>query len=345
MNVSSPIDSRTVLITNPVDSEVLAYLRTQCRVVENAESRPWTRQELLDHARDATAILAFMTDCIDEAFLAACPKLRIVACALKGYDNFDVEAFTRRGVWLTVVPHLLTVPTAELALGLMIAAARNIADGDRFVRSGTFQGWRPTYSGVLIAGATVGIVGMGALGQALAERLAGFGVRLVYCDPRPLDAAAERELRVARLPFDELLSASDIVILAAPLSRDTVHLVDAVALARIKRGAILVNVARGSLVDEEAVAAALDDGTLAAYAADVFEMEDWARPDRPRSISPRLMGSPKTVLTPHLGSAIPSVRREIAMQAADSIVQFLRGVRPPPGAVNRPSYAFDLASC
>jgi phosphonate dehydrogenase len=345
MNVSSPIDSGTVLVTNLVDSEVLAYLRAHCWVVANSEPLPWTKQELLARAREATAILAFMTDCIDEPFLSACPKLRIVACALKGYDNFDVDAFTRRGVWLTVVPDLLTVPTAELAIGLMIAAARNIVDGDRFVRSGAFQGWRPIHSGSLIAGNTVGIVGMGALGRALAERLAGFGVRMVYCDPRPLGADAERELRVARLRFDELLSASDIVILAAPLSRATIHLVDAVALTRIKRGAILVNVARGSLVDEEAVAAALDDGTLAAYAADVFEMEDWARPDRPRSVSARLVNSPKAVLTPHLGSAIPSVRREITMQAADSIVQFLQGVRPPPGAVNRPLYAFDLASC
>jgi len=345
MNVSSPIDSGTVLVTNLVDSEVLAYLRAHCRVVANSEPLPWTKQELLARAREATAILAFMTDCIDEPFLSACPKLRIVACVLKGYDNFDVDAFTRRGVWLTVVPQLLSIPTAEQTIGLMIVAARKIVDGDRFVRSGAFQGWRPTHFGSLVAGSTVGIVGMGALGRAIAERLAGFGVRGVYCDPRALDAAAERELRVARVSFDDLLSAGDFVILAVPLSPDTIHLIDSSALARIKRGAILVNAARGSLVDEAAVAAALEDGRLAAYAADVFEMEDWARPDRPRSISARLVESPKTVLTPHIGSAIPSVRREIEMQAANSIVQFLQGVRPPPGAVNRPLYAFDLASC
>lgn len=339
------VDAKTVLVTNAVDPAVLAHLRPHCRVVANAEPQPWTRSELQAYAREATGILAFMTDCIDEAFLTACPQLRIVACALKGYDNFDIDAFTRRGVWLTVVPQLLSIPTAELTIGLMIAAARQIVAGDRLVRSGDFRGWRPTHSGSLIAGSTVGIIGMGALGRAIAERLAGFGVRAVYCDPCALDAAAEREMRVARVSFDALLSASDIVILAAPLSSDTIHLIDSSALTRIKRGAILVNAARGSLIDEAAVAAALDDGTLAAYAADVFEMEDWARPDRPRSLSARLVDSPKTVLTPHLGSAIPSVRREIAMQAADSIVQFLRGVRPPPGAVNRPSRVADFASC
>ncbi len=348
MDTPSPeptADAKTVLVTNAVDPAVLARLQPHCRVVANAEPRPWTRPELLTCAREATGILAFMTDCIDDAFLSACPKLRIVACALKGYDNFDVDAFTRRGVWLTTVPHLLSIPTAELTIGLMLAAARNVVVGDRFVRSGAFRGWRPTHSGFLIAGCTVGIVGMGALGRAIAERLAGFGVRAVYCDPHALDAAAERELRVARVSFDDLLSTSDIVILAVPLSPGTTHLIDAAALARIKRGAVLVNTARGSLVDEAAVAAALEDGTLAAYAADVFEMEDWARPERPRSISARLIDSPKTVLTPHLGSAIPSVRREIEMQAADSIVQFLQGVRPPPGAVNRPSRVSDRVPC
>jgi len=345
VTLESMVNVKTVLVTNTIDPAVLARLRPHCRVVANSEPRPWTRQELLAHAREATAILAFMTDCIDEAFLSVCPKLRIVACALKGYDNFDTDAFTRRGVWLTVVPELLSVPTAELTIDLMIAAARNIVEGSHFIRSGAFQGWRPFHSGSLVAGSTVGIVGMGVLGRAITERLAGFGVRMVYCDTRVIEGAVERHLQIARLSFDDLLSESDFVILAVPLSSGTTHLIDSSALARVKRGATLVNTARGSLVDEEAVAAALESGALAAYAADVFEMEDWARPDRPRSIPTRLIESPKTVLTPHIGSAIPSVRREIAAQAADSIIEFLRGVRPPPGAVNHPSLASDIVSC
>lgn len=328
-------DQTVAVVTNRIDPAALELLSSACRVVVNDSGQPWTKDKLIAHARHATALLAFMTDTIDDDVLATCPHLKIVACALKGYDNFEIEAFSRRGIWLTIVPDLLSVPTAELTLGLMIAAAREIFDGDGFVRSGGFRGWRSGRAGRAIAGSTVGIVGMGSLGCAIARCLMGFGARLIYCDPRPVLDATERELGLVRVEPAELLSTSDFVLLAAPLSARTTHLIDRQALGRMKRGAILVNAARGSLVDESAVATALEQGALAAYAADVFELEDQMRPDRPSVIASSLIANRRTVFTPHVGSAVPSIRRKIETYAANSIVQFFQGVRPPPGAVNQ----------
>jgi phosphonate dehydrogenase len=277
-----------------------------------------------------------MPERVDDAFLAACPDLLVIACALKGYDNFDVEACTRRGVWLTIVPDLLTAPTAELTIGLMIALGRNVLPGDRLVRGGNFGGWRPILYGRGIDGSTVGLLGAGAVGKAVARRLAGFRTTMLYTDNTPLSAYEEDELRLRRVGLGELLEQSDFVVLCLPLLQHTKHLVDREFLARMKPGALLINTARGSLVDEAAVADALEGDQLAGYAADVFSMEDWALPDRPRKVSARLLDSRKTVLTPHLGSAVDCVRRDIALQAAESVLQALRG-EVPAGAVNRPS--------
>lgn len=328
------VDEAVAVVTNRIDPSALQLLGSVCRVVTNDSGQPWTKGELIARTSSATALLAFMTDSVDDEVLANCPHLKIVSCALKGYDNFDVEAFSRRGVWLTVVPDLLSAPTAELTLGLMIAAARKITEGDSFVRSGGFHGWRAGRAGTVIAGSTVGIIGMGSLGRAIARCLSGFGARLIYCDPRPAPTATERELGIARVDLAELLPISEFVLLAAPLSPRTTHLMDRQALGRMKQGAILINTARGSLVDESAVAAALEEGRLGAYAADVFELEDQMRPDRPKAIPSGLITSRSTVFTPHVGSAVPSIRREIERYAANSIVQFFQGMRPPPGAIN-----------
>jgi len=162
--------------------------------------------------------MVFMPDSLDESFLQACPGLRIVAAALKGYDNFDVEVCTRQGVWFTIVPDLLSEPTAELALGLLLGLSRNILAGDRLVRSGEFPGWRPWLYGSGLTGKTLGIVGMGGVGQALAQRLLGFDLKVVYCDPRPLPRDEEKALRLVRATLAELLKVSDFVVLALPLN-------------------------------------------------------------------------------------------------------------------------------
>jgi len=305
------------------------------RVVITQRVFPETIERLSPHAEvmvgapqaDADALMVFMPDSLDEAFLRSCPNLKIVAGALKGCDNFDVEACTRLGIWFTIVPDLLAEPTAELALALMLGLARNVSAGDRLIRNGDFQGWQPILYGTGLAGSTVGIVGYGAVGRTLARMLQGFSCRVQYCDP-----AAD-----GSTPLETLLASSDFVLPLLPLTKDTFHLLGRGSLALMKRGSHLINVSRGSIVDEEAVAEALEKGPLAGYAADTFEMEDWARSHRPREISPRLLRLMDcTLFTPHLGSAVVSARREIELAAANSILQALRGERPS-GAINHPA--------
>lgn len=317
--------ARKTLVTNWVHPEVLDLLSTRGPVEANTTREPWPRDELLRRARDADAMLAFMTDHVDAAFLDACPDLEIVACALKGADNFDREACRARGVAVTIVPDLLTAPTAELAVGLMITLGRNLLAGDRLVRDRPFAGWRPVLYGMGLDGAEVGIVGMGAVGQAIAHRLRPFRCRLSYCDAQPLSPAAEDAQGLLRRDLADIIARSDYLVLALPLTEASRHLIDAAALAAMKPGALLINPARGSLVDEAAVADALEAGRLGGYAADVFETEDWARADRPAGIAPRLLAHPRTVLTPHIGSAVDSVRRDIAFAAARDILRHLDG--------------------
>jgi phosphonate dehydrogenase len=322
-----------VVLTHWVHPEVLELLGRDGDVVPNPTRETLPREEVLRRCADAQAVMVFMPDQVDDAFLAAAPQLRIVAAALKGYDNCDVDACTRRGVWFTIVPDLLTTATAELTIALLLGVARNIREGDRVVRSGTFAGWRPILYGAGLSGRTVGLVGMGAIGQAVARRLAGFDVQMLYCDPRPDPAANGWSAERVELPV--LFARSDFVILLAPLTCATLHLINRQSLAQFKPGSYLINTGRGSVVDEDAVAEALAKGRLAGYAADVFAMEDWARPDRPRRIPPALVGDrAHTLLTPHLGSAVDDVRRDIALAAARAILQALRG-ETPVGAVNR----------
>jgi phosphonate dehydrogenase len=324
------------VLTHWVHPEVLELLGSSCDVVPNPTRDTLPRAEIVRRCREAQAVMVFMPDSVDEAFLEACPALRIVAAALKGYDNFDVEACTRRGVWFTIVPDLLTAATAELAIALLLSVSRHVQEGDRLVRSGRFAGWRPILYGAGLADRTVGLVGMGAIGLAVAQRLFGFETHLIYTDPTPLHDALQAALRAERLELPELLSRSDFVVVSAPLTPSTFHLIDRQALGQCKPGCYLINIGRGSVVDEQAVSEALDRGQLAGYAADVFEMEDWALPNRPHAIPQSLLDRPaQTVFTPHLGSAVESVRRDIALASARNILQALRG-EVPRDAINRP---------
>ena len=326
-----------VVLTHWVHPEVIELLEAAAEVIPNTTRDTLPRAEVLARARDADALMAFMPDSIDEDFLAVCPKLKIVSAALKGYDNFDVAACTRRGVWFSIVPDLLTIPTAELTIGLLLGLTRHMLEGDRRVRSGGFQGWRPELYGTGLTGRTLGIIGMGAVGRALAKRLAGFEMRLVYCDRIALDEAQERALGVERVALSDLLATSDFVVPMLPMTTQTFHLIDADTIAQMKRGCYLVNACRGSVVDEQAVVAALSTGRLAGYAADVFEMEEWTRQDRPAGIPRELLeNSAQTFFTPHIGSAVREVRIEIERQAARNILQALSGQQPA-GAINNPA--------
>jgi phosphonate dehydrogenase len=317
-----------IVVANWVHPEVLDLLSRFGTVERNETREPWSTEELIRRCQGASALMAFMTESVDANFLEACPSLRMIACALKGYDNFDLAACRARGVTVSIVPDLLTAPTAELTVGLMIALGRQILSSDQFVRSGTFSGWRPRFYGTGLDGSKVGIAGMGAVGRAVAARLAGFGCEVSYCDPHALEPEEERRLNIQRTSLEELVSTSDYVVLIVPLVNGSLHLFGGDLISQMKPGALLINTGRGSVVDELAVASALASGHLGGYAADVFEFEDWAREDRPRTIPAALLESDRTVLTSHIGSAVDRVRKEIALEAARNIAQFLEGKRP-----------------
>lgn len=330
-------DLPIVVLTNETFPETRRLFDGLAHLIANDHSEPWDEGNLREKCRDASGVMAFMTDRIDAEFLDACPRLQVIGAALKGFDNIDVAAATSRGVWVTICEDLLTIPTAELAIGLMLTLGRHILKGDREIRENGFRGWRPILYGTGLHGSDIGIVGFGKVGQAIAERLAGFGCRIAAFDSSETPFPERFDGVVRRSHLKPLLAQSDFVVLALPLTTDTMHVIDASAIGAMKHGALLVNPARGSLVDEEAVANALAAGSLAGYAADVFECEDWARHDRPRSIDQRLRETAAcTVLTPHIGSAVMSFRRQIELSAAASIVDVLKGERPA-AAVNNPA--------
>ena len=303
-------------------------------VIQNASEKPWSYEEAVRHVRHSDAFLAFMSDLIDERFLSCCPRLKIISGALKGYDNVDVEACTRHGIWFCTVDRTLGAPTAELAIALALVLGRRVLQGDACVRSGKFIGWQPRLYGSSLIGATAGIVGLGEVGLELACRLNAMGTRVVYFDREKKNQAAEKRLGIEFKSLDELLRISDYVFPLLPLTKETVDFLDARAIAIMKRGSFLVNVGRGSIVDEHAVSRYLTSGHLGGYAADVLRMEDRRHTRRGTDWPNGLLSNPHTVFTPHLGTAIAKVREAIELQAAQSIIDIFRGKRPR-GAINR----------
>jgi lactate dehydrogenase-like 2-hydroxyacid dehydrogenase len=290
-------------------------------VVTGREAPP-TREELLRDVAGAVAVVATLTDRVDAAVLdAAGPGLRVVANVAVGYDNVDVEAARARGVVVTNTPGVLDDATADLTMGLVLSAARRITEGDRFLRRGTPWVWGPRMmTGLdLSAGATLGIVGYGRIGRAVARRARGFGMRLLATPSRSRvwDADADG-VRFAEL--DELLAEADVVTLHVPLTDATRHLVDAAALARMKPTALLVNTARGGVVDTGALVDALRAGRIGGAALDVFE-------DEP-SVDPRLLELEQVVLTPHLGSAGDRTRSAMCLLAVRNVAAVLAGDPP-----------------
>lgn len=325
--------SLKIVITTPVNDSTLTELKSFGEVIMNKNTAPWTRDELLAHCREADALMVFMTDRIDADFLDQCPRLKIIAGALKGYNNIDLQACSERSVLLTNVPDLLTEPTAELTIGMMIALVRNFVPGERHIRNGEFKGWRPQYYGHSINGATIGVIGAGAVGQATMRMLNGFDCRKLYYDKHKLPREMEQKLNASQADIKQIQQTADFIVLAIHLMDTTYHLVNGDFISGMKPGSFLINPARGSLVDENAVVTALTSGQLAGYAADTFEMEDWTIPDRPRTIHPELIASDKTILIPHLGSAVISVRQAIEQSAAESIIAVCKG-QIPATAVN-----------
>jgi phosphonate dehydrogenase len=330
--------SKTIVVSHRVFPETLAALAEIGNVHAPNPRKQFAKPQLGKLAKDADAFLAFMPDVIDDAWLLRAPKLRVIAAALKGHDNFDLAACTRRGIWVSNVPDLLTAPTSELTIGLMISLARKIRAGDSRIRKNRNSKWQPDLYGTGIFGSTVGLIGIGMIGTAIAERLQGFGATLLYFDQKPLQKDLETRLKLTYCALLELLPRCDFLIVALPLNAGTYHLLNDDALAACKQGALLINPARGSVVDEAAVIRALETGRLGGYAADVFECEDLSIPGRPKGVPSRLLENPATLFTPHLGSAVESVRRAIELRAVTNIADWACG-RPPRDAVNHPRLA------
>jgi len=270
---------------------------------------PPPREDLLARVAGADGLLALLTERVDAELLDAAPSLQVVANHAVGVDNVDVEACTARGIWVTHTPDAVTESTADLTWALILAAARRIGEGERLLRAGRFTGWTPTLLlGLELRGATLGIVGLGRIGEAVARRARGFGMHVLHTTTR------------GGIPLEELLARSDVVTLHCPLTPETRHLIDAQRLAQMKPGAILVNTTRGPVVDEAALVAALESGHLGGAGLDVYE-------DEPR-IHPGLLRREDVVLIPHLGSATHATRALMATMALSDAARVLRGERP-----------------
>lgn len=309
------------LFPDAVDTLREAGLDVHCR----DSDEPATPEELRALVADADALLCLLTDRADEALLQAAPRLKVVATCSAGYDHVDVAAATARGVLVTHTPGVLHEATADLTLALILATARRVVEGDAFLRAGRFGHWKLEQEqiGLDVHGRTLGIVGMGQIGRAVARRAArGFDMTVLYHGRRRLPAEEEAQLGVQYAPFDVLLAASDFVSVHAPLTPATRHLFDAAAFARMKPTAVLVNTARGPLVDERALAAALRSGAIAGAGLDVYEEEPTVHPDL-------LELHERVVLLPHLGSATEPIRRRMAAMAVESVVAASRGELAP----------------
>jgi len=312
----------TIAVTNRLPEPALAALReaAELRIDERTEAVP--RPDLLRLVAGAEAILTLLHDRVDEELLeAAGPQLRCVANVAVGYDNVDVEAAVRRGVVVTNTPGVLDDATADLTLALILAATRRVAEGDRLIRAGRPWTWGMSFMlGSGLRGKLLGIVGLGGIGRRVAERARAFGMEIAYHSRHPAPAEVSAALGAERLPLDELLARADVVSLHCPLTPETRHLIGAGELARMKPTAVLINAARGPVVDEPALAEALAAGEIASAGLDVYEHE-------PR-VEPALLGLENVVLSPHLGSATVETRTAMAELAARNAISVLRGEGP-----------------
>ncbi|GAB4374272.1 MAG: glyoxylate reductase [Deltaproteobacteria bacterium] len=284
---------------------------------------PMPREELLRRLRGAAGILCTLADRIDaEAMEAAGPSLRVVSNFAVGTNNIDIPEATRRGIRVCNTPGVLTEATADLAFALMLAAARRVPEAERFLREGRFTGWDPWgFLGVPVFRRTLGIVGMGKIGSAVAARARGFEMRVLYHNRNRLPPARERELRAEYRGLEELLAESDFVVLCVPLTEETRGLIGRERLLRMKPEAILVNVARGEVVDERALGEALAEGRIFAAGCDVYEKEP--------EVHPRLLAAPSAVLLPHVGSATRETRERMGRLASENLLAVLAGDEPP----------------
>jgi lactate dehydrogenase-like 2-hydroxyacid dehydrogenase len=311
-----------VLVTREVFDETLEYLAQHCAVESNQEDAVYAPEELARRVADKDGVMCCLTDRVDAALLAAGPRLKVVANIAVGYNNIDLAACSARGVLATNTPGVLDDSTADLAWALMLATARRITEVESYIRGGEWTGWRlKQWLGVDVHHATLGIIGMGRIGQAIARRAAGFDMKVIYSNRKRVAPEIEQRLNAEYASKDDLLARADFVVLQMPYSAETHHLIGAAQLKMMKPTAILINSTRGGVVDDAALIEALKHGTLRGAGLDVFENEP--------KLNPEFLTLKNVLLAPHIGSSTQATRRAMAMTAAKNLVAALSGGTPP----------------
>jgi glyoxylate reductase len=310
-----------VYVTRQIPEEGIALLQTRCDVEVNPYDRPLTREELLEKVKDRDGVLCLLTDKIDAEVFDAAAGVKGFANYAVGYDNIDVPEATKRGLPISNTPGVLTNATAEMAWTLLFSAARRVVESDRFMRSGQWEGWGPLqFIGFDVTGRTLGIVGAGRIGSAMARMSRGFDMKVLYTDARR-NEALEKELHATYVDLDTLLAESDFVSIHVPLLPETRHLFGNQQFQTMKRTAILVNTARGPIVNEAELADALKTGEIAGAGLDVYEFE-------PEMVA-GLRDLPNVVVTPHTASATRDSRGGMARMAAENLLAMLDGKEAP----------------
>ncbi len=313
--------AKSVFISNILPDEARAMIPSDFRVEYNAGDAPLPKAELVRRLQGKDGLVCHIISTIDDEVLAGAPTLKVVSNVAVGFNNIDVAAARRRGVVVTNTPDVLTETTADFAWALLMGAARRVVEADRFARSGQWTRWQwDLLWGQDVWGKTLGVIGFGRIGRAVARRALGFGMRILYHDAVRADAAAERDLQASYAERDDLLRQADFVTLHALLTSETRHLIDARALGLMKKTAILVNAARGPVVDEAALVTALTEGRIAGAGLDVFEEEP--------KVHPGLLPLANVVLAPHIASASFDTRLAMATLAVKNCVAVLEG-KPP----------------
>jgi glyoxylate reductase len=316
----------SIFISRALPDQAVQLARSRAQVDIHPGDKPLAKPELIARLQARQGLICLITDAIDDELLASCPELRVVANVAVGFNNVDVAAATKRGVVVTNTPDVLTDTTADFAWALLMATARRVVEADRYVRDGKFKQWEfMLLLGGDVHGKTLGIVGFGRIGRAMARRAGGFGMRVLYQDAMAADVATERELNATRVDLPTLLVESDFVTIHTPLLPETRHLFDAAALRAMKKTAYLINASRGPVVHEAALVQALREGWIAGAALDVFEEEP--------EVHPGLLGLANVVLAPHIASASSDTRLKMATLAVDNCLAVLEG-RTPPTPVN-----------
>ncbi len=310
-----------VLVTRKLLPQALAWLGKRVDVEIGTLKDALPRARLLAAVADKDGLLSLLVDSIDREVMDAAPRLKIVANCAVGYNNVDIAYARARGILVTNTPGVLTEATADLAWALILAVARRIPQAEAFLRRGEFKGWAIDLClGKDLSGKRLGIIGMGRIGRAVAERAKAFRMETVYCDTAPLSPAEETRLAARRLTLEDLLASSDVVSVHAVLTPETHHLISAARLRLMKPQSILVNVSRGPIVDEAALVSALAEGRLWGAGLDVYEREP--------AVTPGLLDLPNVVCLPHIGSATYETRLAMCMMAVRNLVQGLSGERP-----------------